>query len=121
MSKSFNANGWETGPAGFGTEGTPGAVIGTPWSTKDIWLRRTFKLGKPIEAQDLLLRLHHDDDVTVYVDGRLAFKRVGWTSDYAMFTWAGGKLAAGEHLIAVHCHQNEGGQFIDVGLEGIVR
>ena len=36
----FNADTWKSGPGGFGTQGTPGAVIGTRWDTDDIWIRR---------------------------------------------------------------------------------
>lgn len=120
-SSTFDASKWKSGPGGFGTQGTPGAIVKTKWDTKDIWLRRKFKTAKPIQMQDLMLRLHHDDDVQVFVDGVEVFGKQGWTSGYVLAGWRGGALAAGEHTIAVHCHQNDGGQYIDVGIVQVKR
>ena len=67
----FNDQGWKQGKGGFGTAGTPNAIIGTEWSTSNIWLRREFEvpLGK-LEPQ--VLRLHHDEDAEVFLNGKLA-------------------------------------------------
>lgn len=109
---------WKQGPGGFGTEGTPGAVIGTTWSGRDIWIRRQFELpdGKLNQPQ---LLLHHDDDAEVYLNGVLAAKASGYASEYqdvAISDEAAKALVPGKNVIAIHCHQNAGGQFIDAGL-----
>jgi hypothetical protein len=114
----FDASAWKEGKAGFGTRGTPGAVVRTEWRTADIWLRREF-IMPPGPWNQLQLRLHHDEDVEVYVNGALAASASGYTTDYEELPLNDpGKAALkpGKNLIAVHCHQTGGGQYIDVGL-----
>ncbi len=118
----FEAKGWKSGPAGFGTKGTPGAVVRTEWKTKDIWIRREFDLPKG-DLGELFLLMHHDDDVEVYLNGVLAVKKTGYTGDYEEFALtkaALGALKAGKNTIAIHCHQHTGGQYIDAGLIQLV-
>jgi hypothetical protein len=113
----FDAAGWKEGKGGFGTEGTPGAVVGTKWDSADVWLRRAFEVAA-IPAKPVL-RLHHDEDAEVYVNGVLAAKVTGFVSEYEdVDLTAEGKAALkqGRNVIAVHCHQTRGGQFIDVGI-----
>ena len=113
----FDDSSWKTGKSGFGTEGTPGAVIGTKWDTPDIYLRREIDL--PEDAlKDLDILWHHDDGVQLYVNGVLAARTGQYTSDYTehrMNDQARKALKPGKNTIAVHCHQNGGGQYIDVG------
>ena len=35
---------------GFGTAGTPGAIVGTEWTGGDIWLRREFELENALDV-----------------------------------------------------------------------
>jgi len=114
---------WQQGPGGFGTKDTPGiGRIGTTWDSPDIWLRRTINLPALSKQQldHLVLNLHHDDDVQVYINGVLAYEKVGWESGYvqvALSESARKALKPGAaNLVAVHCHQTGGGQYIDVGL-----
>jgi hypothetical protein len=118
----FDDGKWTGSDGGFGTKGTPGAVIGTEWKTPDIWLRRTFEL-KELPKGEPMLRIHHDEDAEIYINGVLAAKVVGYTTDYVEvpLTAAGRKaLKAGANTIAVHCRQTGGGQYIDVGLVEVV-
>jgi hypothetical protein len=117
----FDDSKWTEAPGGFGTQGTPGAVIGTEWKSPDIWLRRTFeyKASGGHEPHEVLLRIHHDEDAEVYLNGVLAAKVGGFTTDYVEVPISAAALKvlkAGDNVIAVHCHQTGGGQYIDVGL-----
>ena len=72
---NFDDSDWQTGNGGFGTIETPGARIGTLWSTRCIWLRKTFDL-ETIPAHAALL-MHHDENVDVFINGRLVAKKQG--------------------------------------------
>ena len=109
---------WREGPAGFGTVGTPGAVVRTVWNTADLWARREFTMPAG-RFPGLRLWVHHDEDVEIYIDGLLAATAAGFTADYdelPIRAEARAKLKPGPHLLAAHCHQTSGGQYLDVGL-----
>ncbi len=118
MAQQFNDSAWQQGQSGFGTLGTPNAIIGTTWQTEDIWLRREVNL--PEGSYDHVSAwLHHDEDTEVYINGVLALKASGYIQNYDLFplTSAGeAALKPGKNLIAIHCHQTFGGQYIDAGL-----
>ncbi|QDU24312.1 glycoside hydrolase family 2 protein [Urbifossiella limnaea] len=114
----FDAAAWSEGPGGFGTKGTPGGVIRTEWKTNDVWLRRTAEL-KAAPAGEAMLRLHHDEDAEVFINGVLAARVTGFTTAYVEvpLTAAGrAALRPGRNVIAIHCRQTGGGQYIDAGL-----
>ena len=115
---TFDVYSWKTGPAGFGTKGTPGAVVRTEWKTDDIWLRREFKLGED-RLQTPVLLIHHDEDVEVFINGVLAAKTNGFFTEYDTIDIspeAKAALKPGVNVLAVHCHNREGAQYIDVGI-----
>ena len=99
-------------------KGTPGAVVRTEWKTDDIWLRRQVDWPAARSAKPELM-VHHDEDVEVYINGVLAGKAGGFISDYeemAMTPEGAAALKPGKNVLAVHCHQTLGGQYIDVGI-----
>jgi len=113
----FDASSWKEGPAGFGTAETPGAIVRTEWKGAEIWIRRGFALQEVPKAA--LLRLHHDEDAEVYLNGVLACRARGYTTGYEeveIRAEAAAALRRGANTIAAHCRQTTGGQYIDVGL-----
>ena len=117
----FDDSSWQSGAAGFGALDTRFAKVGTEWKTADIWLRRTIDLpASPAAAP--YLRVFHDDDAEVYVNGVLAAKLPGANGGFQYVPLAGdvrAALRAGKNTIAVHAHQVRGGQFIDVGIADV--
>lgn len=114
---SFDDSNWEEGYGGFGTPGTPGARISTQWQTPSIWLRKSFELKEV--PQNLALLIHHDEDATVFLNGVEIASLDGYSSDYEVVGLdqkAGEAAKVGQNLLAVHCRQTRGGQFIDAHL-----
>ena len=115
---SFDDAAWKEGPAGFGTQATPGAVVRTTWNTSDLWLRRSFEMtGKP--PANLAWLIHFDEDADVYLNGVPAAHFPRWSTAYSLYAMAPAAAAAlkpGRNVIAVHCRQTYGGQYIDVGI-----
>jgi hypothetical protein len=118
MRQAFDDSSWKLGRSGFGTAGTPGAVIGTVWHTDDIWLRRQVYLPAG-SYSNVSAWLHHDEDADVYINGVLALRSAGFIQNYDIFPLTSGgreALKPGKNLIALHCHQTVGGQYVDLGL-----
>lgn len=114
----FDDAAWKSAPGGFGERSTPGSVVRTDWKTNDIWLRRTFEL-KEKPTGELRFYVHHDEDCEIFLNGVLAAKMMGWTTDYRSFRMTPESIATlkpGANTMAVHCKQKSGGQYIDVGL-----
>ena len=118
FTSGFDDSTWKDAPGGFGSKGTPGAVVRTEWNGGDIWLRREFELSET-SLKDVQLLVHHDEDAEIYLNGVQAAKLSRFTIDYEEVGISPDALKAlkqGRNLMAVHCRQRSGGQYIDVGI-----
>ncbi len=121
MKPEFKDAEWKQGEGAFGAN-IPGAPIRTQWKTDDIWIRREATLPNT-PFPDPYLTMFHDEDAEIYFDGVPAAKVAGYNTGYeetpitpeALALLKPGKTI----LIAVHCHQTTGGQYIDLGLSGV--
>jgi hypothetical protein len=112
----FDDSNWKESPAGFGGGNPPGSFIKTRWRTSDIWLRREIEIPKT--KHNLQLWMHHDEDAEVFINGVPAASVHGFTTGYEAIPLLPAGLAAiksGANVVAIHCHQTVGGQYIDAG------
>jgi len=93
-------------------------VVRTEWKTDDIWIRREFEISDD-NLGEVLLTMHHDEDAEVYHQRRVG-REGGWIHCKLRGIRADQEgraaLKKGKNVVAVHCHQTTGGQYIDVGL-----
>jgi len=107
----FDDKQWKTGDAPFTDDKSQAKTL---WESKDIWVRRKFSISN-ISVNKLYLKLHHDDNIEVYLNGEKVFHAVGWTGDFKLIPIEN-KLKQGENVLAIHCANTAGGAWLDVGL-----
>lgn len=120
--EKYDDSSWTQAAGGYGSSGTPGGAIHTEWNSQDIWLRREFTLSESIkldQKSQLALKIHHDEDAEVYLNGVQVANLPHWTQGYTEIPLnqeAVQALHPGRNIMAIHCRQNTGGQYIDAGL-----
>jgi len=60
-----------------------GAVVGTEWRSSDIWIRRSFRAERSDIALTAL-KLHHDEDTEIYLNGQRVAALTGFTTEYGL-------------------------------------
>lgn len=115
----FDDSAWSQGPAGFGAPDFKGATARTPWTSDELWLRRSLAL--PVGALHFpALRILRGQEIEVYLGGTLAMQLKGSDSAYDEFDIlpaAAAQLRAGQTCtLAIHCRRGKSPPFIDAGL-----
>jgi hypothetical protein len=115
MNANFNDSKWKTGTAPFGDNQTSSKTI---WKSKDLWTRRIFTLTA-IPERKMYLKLYHDDNVEVYLNGEKIYSCNCWNNASEYFPMNDvikNKLVKGKNVLAVHVTNTAGGQGLDIGL-----
>jgi hypothetical protein len=119
---TFDDQAWQQGPGGFGKTTSARAVTGTAWGSPDLWLRRTFELpARPLVNPHL--RVFHDDDAEIFVNGVKVAGLTGANGGYAYLPLDDAAMAAlhaGPNTLAVHVRNTRGDQYLDVGMVEVV-
>ncbi|MBX2814532.1 MAG: ThuA domain-containing protein, partial [Saprospiraceae bacterium] len=115
MSPDYDDATWESGRSIFGTPDIF-PEIGSTWETDEIWLRRSVDL--PEEISGPVIKALVDDDMELYINGRLVWTKKGHTRNAYVYSRLGADitLPAGKTTIAVKALNNSGNQYIDVGI-----
>jgi beta-galactosidase/beta-glucuronidase len=118
--REYGDEAWKRGMGGFGTRKSPGVIVRTGWESAEIWVRREFELAERFKEPSAMV-LYHDEDAEVYLNGVLALKVTGYVTSYRIFDIAPEArktLRAGRNVLAIHCRQTNGGQYLDAGIVG---
>jgi hypothetical protein len=111
----FNDEKWKTGRAPF-ESGQKSS--GTLWNSKDIWIRRIFSLNKT-DYNKLFLKIKHDDNTEVYLNGEQIYSYKGWLNKFQMIPIEAAfkqKLKIGKNVLAIHVANTSGGAYLDAGI-----
>ena len=118
----FDDAAWREGLGGFGSTRDSGTRVRTPWTTSDLWLRRSFLIpDRALVDPHLLVR--YDEDAEIWIDGRQVATLPGYDRAYSVLPLDAATrrlLTPGPHTLAVHVKNARGGQFIDVGIAEVL-
>jgi hypothetical protein len=117
-STEYDASRWSVGVGAFGNEKSPRSRIRTPWSTGSIWLRTSFVLPRLSQSAALILTVTNDDDVDIFVNGKLLHHRgSAGHGEVVLDANQNNLFHTGKNTLAVHCINTvPPDQTIDVGL-----
>ncbi|MEM7013785.1 MAG: PSD1 and planctomycete cytochrome C domain-containing protein, partial [Verrucomicrobiota bacterium] len=109
----FLDKGWPLTPVGgFGNDESNNL-----WNTPDIWMNASFGLKEV--PKNLDLRIYHESEIEVFLNGKLIFSETGSTADFKIVSLDEDALAAlqtGKNFFSVHCRRISDTQYIDIGL-----
>ncbi|SDD34861.1 protein of unknown function [Niabella drilacis] len=111
----FDDRNWKKGAAPFSDDRS---VAKTFWDTDDLWVRRTFNVKGPVKG-DLYLKINHDDNIDIYLNGNLVYHKIGWVNrmTYLELNKAlRASLKEGKNVLAVHLRNTAGGRHLDLGI-----
>ncbi len=112
---SFNDSQWKKGLAPFGDDKLADKTL---WLSKDLWVRRSFIVNNT-GFKKLFLKLQHDDNIEVYLNGESIYETKGWTGKFIYVPIADDiakKIRKGKNILAVHIANTAGGARLDMGI-----
>lgn len=112
-SGAYIAADWKKGSAPIGDDANN---VKTLWKSDDIWVRRAFTITDLASINELLLKLNHDDNIEVFLNGEKVYEKTGWTNTFQYFPISKDKMKAGKNIIAIHLANSAGGRYLDFGL-----
>jgi hypothetical protein len=112
---NYNSLNWKKGAAPFSDNINEAKTV---WKSDDLWYRRTFDLNTT-NLNNLYLKLRHDDDVVVYLNGNKIYETEGWQHKFKYIPIDQNiikQLQSKDNVLAIHVKNTAGGQWLDAGL-----
>jgi serine/threonine protein kinase len=117
---NYNDSAWRRGASPFGPFDQNLIRPRTAWGTPKIWLRTRFDVPEIAPDDTLVLHVFHDEDLRVFVNGRLLYEADGFTTRYRDIRLEPEKMALFQsgamNIMAVSCLDTWGSRGVDVGL-----
>ncbi|HLS38077.1 MAG TPA: DUF4965 domain-containing protein [Sphingobacterium bovisgrunnientis] len=110
--ESYDTHNWKQGAAPIGDNGD----VKTQWKSDNIWVRRVFDIASLESINELILKLNHDDNIELYLNGKYVYNKNGWTNKFDYIKLNKADLKKGKNIIAIHLKNTAGGRYLDFGL-----
>jgi hypothetical protein len=111
----FDETAWQNGKGMYGSKETTPQTL---WTGKEIWIRKNFQLDN-LAFHELILLAKYDDNVEIYLNGKIVFMAGCCSSGYKETTIPLNEkaiLTRGRNVLAIHCVNTGGPAFVDAGL-----
>ena len=113
-SVQYDDSKWQTGKGLFGTKEADPKTL---WTSREIWIRRTFD-WQATTVNEMILKAKYDDNVEIYLNGEKIYtagccsgnKEIELTKSIQQ------KLQKGKNVLAMYCENTGGQAYIDAGL-----
>ena len=105
---------WKMGKGMFGTKDVEPQTI---WTSREIWIRRTFDIQN-LNTIELLLKAKYDDNVEIYLNSEKIFTAgcCSANKEVLLSESIKQKLRKGKNVLAIYCENTGGQAYIDAGL-----
>ena len=110
----FDDTKWQTGKGMFGTKDIDPQTV---WTSREIWIRRTFDFQQT-SIDELLLKTKYDDNGEIYLNGEKIFTAgcCSANKEILLSKSIEQKLRKGKNVLAMYCENTGGQAYIDAGL-----
>ena len=115
LKADFKDEAWKSGAAPFSDNES---LAKTLWKSKNLWVRRSFDMPSG-DFKKLYLKLRHDDNIKVYINGEKIYDVEGWKDQYkfiAIEDQVAKKLKKKGNVLAIHIENTAGGAWLDAGI-----
>ncbi|WP_207534155.1 glutaminase family protein [Desertivirga arenae] len=111
----YEESSWKKGKEPFSHDTNLGSTL---WKSKELWTRRIFDF-KAEAGQKPALRIQHDDDAMVWINGELVYSKKGNSSNYVYTPLSSSvisKLKRSGNVMAIYVRNTGGDSYLDAGI-----